>query len=35
MVKKLNISTGDIKDLYVQELQHEKDYGYVHLKNYD
>lgn len=35
MVKKLNVSTGDIKDLYVQELQHEKDYGYVHLKNYD
>ena len=35
IVKKLNISTGDIKDLYVQELQHEKDYGYVHLKNYD
>ena len=35
MVKKLYISTGDIKDLYVQELQHEKDYGYVHLKNYD
>ena len=35
MVKKLNISTGDIKDLYVQELQHEKDYGYVHLMNYD
>jgi len=35
MVKKLNISTGDIKDLYVQEFQHEKDYGYVHLKNYD
>ena len=35
MVKKLNISTGDIKGLYVQELQHEKDYGYVHLKNYD
>ena len=35
LVKKLNISTGDIKDLYVQELQHEKDYGYVHLKNYD
>ena len=35
MVKKLNISTGDIRDLYVQELQHEKDYGYVHLKNYD
>lgn len=35
MVKKLNISTGHIKDLYVQELQHEKDYGYVHLKNYD
>ena len=35
MVKKLNISTGDIKDLYVQELQHEKDYGYVHLQNYD
>lgn len=35
MVKKLNISTGDIKDLYVQELQHEKDYGYVHLKNND
>ena len=35
MVKKLNKSTGDIKDLYVQELQHEKDYGYVHLKNYD
>ena len=35
MVKKLNISTVDIKDLYVQELQHEKDYGYVHLKNYD
>ena len=35
MVKKLNISTGDIKDLYVQELQHEKDYGYVHLKNHD
>ena len=35
MVKKLNISTGDIKDLYVQELQHEKDYGYVNLKNYD
>lgn len=35
MVKKLNISTGDIKNLYVQELQHEKDYGYVHLKNYD
>lgn len=35
MIKKLNISTGDIKDLYVQELQHEKDYGYVHLKNYD
>lgn len=35
MVKKLNISIGDIKDLYVQELQHEKDYGYVHLKNYD
>ena len=35
MVKKLNISTGDIKDLYVQELQHEKDYGYVHLKNYE
>jgi hypothetical protein len=35
MVKKLNISTEDIKDLYVQELQHEKDYGYVHLKNYD
>lgn len=35
MVKKLNISTGDIKDLYVQELRHEKDYGYVHLKNYD
>jgi len=35
MVKKLNISTGDIKDLYVQELQHEKDYGYIHLKNYD
>ena len=35
MVKKLNMSTGDIKDLYVQELQHEKDYGYVHLKNYD
>ncbi len=35
IVKKLNISIGDIKDLYVQELQHEKDYGYVHLKNYD
>ena len=35
IVRKLNISTGDIKDLYVQELQHEKDYGYVHLKNYD
>ena len=35
IVKKLNISTGDIKDLYVQELQHEKDYDYVHLKNYD
>ena len=35
MVIKLNISTGEIKDLYVQELQHEKDYGYVHLKNYD
>lgn len=35
MVKKLNVSTGDIKDLYVKELQHEKDYGYVHLKNYD
>ena len=35
MVKKLNISTGEIKDLYVQELQHEKYYGYVHLKNYD
>ena len=35
MVKKLNISTGDIKDIYSQEMQHEKDYGYVHLKNYD
>ena len=35
IIRKLNISTGDIKDLYVQELQHEKDYGYVHLKNYD
>ena len=35
MVKKLNISTGDIKDFKVQELQNEKDYCYVHLKNYD
>ena len=35
MVKKLNISTGDIKDIYSQEMQHEKDYRYVSLKNYD
>ena len=35
MVKKLNISTGDIKDIYLQEMQHEKDYRYVSLKNYD
>ena len=35
IVKKLNISTGDIKDIYTQEMQHEKDYRYVSLKNYD
>ena len=34
-LKKLNISTGDIKDIYTQEMQHEKDYRYVSLKNYD
>ena len=35
IVRKLNISTGDIKDIYTQEMQHEKDYRYVSLKNYD
>ena len=35
IVRKLNISTGDIKDIYSQEMQHEKDYMYVSLKNYD
>ena len=35
IVRKLNISTGDIKDIYLQEMQHEKDYMYVSLKNYD
>ena len=35
IVRKLNISTGDIKDIYSQEMQHEKDYRYVSLKNYD
>ncbi len=24
IVRKLNISTGDIKDIYLQEMQHEK-----------
>ena len=35
IVRRLNISTGDIKDIYSQEMQHEKDYRYVSLKNYD
>ena len=35
IVRKLNISTGVTKDIYTQEMQHEKDYRYVSLKNYD
>ena len=35
IVRRLNISTGDIKDIYSQEMQHEKDYRYVSLINYD